>query len=236
MIAADQSPGPVEILPLVVGPDASIDETSIVVDRPGAEACAGRVTAMVLADQGERRARALLAAGAKLVYVGAAALRDAGVIERLVAEFGARRIGVHVPAKRMEVRWTLDAESNADFKVMAPSILRPSWEILDAGGVRTGTLAPWWIGEMFKRGASAALVQVDVRDDWDLECCAALAEQCGPALRLGPLADEGADVRALVTFGKIRGIVVPARSHPAALEALAGLQRKAREASAEAAA
>ena len=100
-------------------------------------------------------ARALLLAGAPCVFIGEAALRDSALVEALVAEFGSKRIGLYVPVRRMQVNWSMDAVSNADFRVMTPSVCEPCWEILRADGSRSGTHAGWWIGEMFRLGASA---------------------------------------------------------------------------------
>jgi hypothetical protein len=182
-------------------------------DGPDLPADLSAVCGLLLPAQGEARARELLARGSPRVYVGEAALLDSGVIERLVREFGSQRIGVYVPARRMGVSWSLDSVSNADFKVMTPSVCEPCWEILTAEGRRTGTIASWWIGEMFRRGASAALVRADIRDDGDLNVCATLAEQCRERLWIGPLEDEDSRFAEWVSLGRVTQLAVPEASY-----------------------
>jgi hypothetical protein len=184
-------------------------EPAFLFDGPDLPADLSAVCGVLLPGKGEDRARELLARGSPQVYVGEAALLDSGVTERLARDFGPQRIGLYVPAKRMGVSWSLDTVSNADFKVMTPSVCEPCWEILMADGRRTGTIASWWIGEMFKLGASAALVRVDVRDDADLNICATLAEQCGERLWIGPLEDEDSRFAEWVSLAKVSRLAVP---------------------------
>jgi hypothetical protein len=187
-------------------------------DAPGAVfACDGPdlgndlapLAGVVLPAEGEARAAALLDTGAVRVFVGDAALRDAGVVERLVSRFGGERIGVYVPARRMEVGWSFETVSNADFRVVTPSVCEPCWEILRADGSRSGTRVHWWLGEMIKRGVSATLVRVDIRDDADLNVCAGLVEDFGERLWLGPLADPAPALADWVAYGKLARIVLP---------------------------
>ena len=165
---------------------------------------------IVLPCEGEQRADALLAAGAACVLVGEAALLDSTLVERLAARHGAARIGVYVPARRLEAQWSFDTTSNADFKVVTPSVCEPTWEVLRADGGGTGALAGWWIGEMIKRGASLALVRADIRDDADLNICAGLVEDCGERLWLGPLSDPAPRLDEWIAYGQLRQIVLPA--------------------------
>lgn len=165
--------------------------------------------AIILTTAGEARAEALLAAGAACVLVGEAALLDSTLVERLAARHGSARIGVYVPARRLEARWSFDTTSNADFRVVTPSVCEPTWEVLRADGGGTGALAGWWIGEMIKRGASLALVRADIRDDADLNICAGLVEDCGERLWLGPLDDPAPRLDEWAAYGQLRRIALP---------------------------
>ncbi|MCK7497456.1 MAG: hypothetical protein MZW92_46675 [Comamonadaceae bacterium] len=130
----------------------------------------------------------------------------------LSREFGRERIGVHVPAARMQVSWSMDTVSNADFKVMRPSVCEPNWEVLMADGSRTGVHASWWIGEMMKRGAGPVMVRVDIEDDADLNLCAGLVEQCGERLWLAPLTRQPPQVSDWIEYGHARNW--PSRATP----------------------
>jgi hypothetical protein len=226
---------PVTVRCIAAGLPTPGTEPVFLFDGPDFPADPSTVCGVLLPDQGEARARELLARGSPQVYLGEAALLDSGVIERLVRDFGSQRIGVYVPAKRMGVSWSLDAVSNADFKVMAPSVCEPCWEILMADGRRTGTIAVWWIGEMLERGAAAALVRADIRDDADLNICATLAGQCGERLWIGPLDDEDARFAEWVGLAKVSRLAVPenvyhANEQLAALRSAVSAPPAAREA------
>ncbi|MBI3140314.1 MAG: hypothetical protein HYZ19_00450 [Rhodocyclales bacterium] len=164
---------------------------------------------LILARAGEAQARQLLSAGAPRVFLGEAALRDATLVERLAAAFGGERIGVYVPARRMPVNWSMDTVSNADFRVLTPSVCEPCWEILTAEGLPTDTHAAWWIGEMFERGASRALIRVDPADDADLNILAGLTEQWGERLWVAPRAAADPDLQAWVELAGVRRLAVP---------------------------
>lgn len=166
-----------------------------------------RIEGVVMPDGDGAHARKLLQAGAPRVFIGEAALRDSALVEALVAEFGGKRIGLHVPVRRMRVDWSMDAVSNADFRVMTPSVCEPCWEILRSDGSRSGTHAGWWIGEMFKLGASSALLHADMRDDADLNILAGLTERWGERLWLAPLDDPAPDFAAWVELGGVRQLV-----------------------------
>lgn len=187
---------------------------------------------VVLRAAGRERARDLMARGAALVLLGEAALLDSSLIETLVGEFGADRVGVWVPARRMEVNWALDITSNADFRCVTPSYAKPAWEVLKSDGSRSGTEAGWWLGQMLERGASLALLGVDIAGDTDLNLCAELVEQFGSGLWLTPLANPGADLLPWIQFGQARNLAIPESEHydEAALTAL----RQALEPAAEA--
>ena len=153
---------------------------------------------------GEAGIRAILDAGAQLVFIGEDALLDGTLVERLASEYGGGRIGLHVPVRRMQVSWSMDIDSNADFRVMTPSVCEPCWEILRADGSGSGTHAAWWLGEMFRLGASQALIQVDMADDTDLNILAGLTERWGDRLWLAPLTDPAPDFSAWVELGGAR--------------------------------
>lgn len=175
---------------------------------------------VVLRSAGKERVRELLARGAQRVLVGEAALLDGSLIETLAGEFGPGKVGVWVPARRLEVSWSLDLYSNADFKCVTPSHVKPAWEVLTGDGARSGTYAGWWLGQMLERGAALALLGVDIADDIDLNLCAELVEQFGDRLWLTPLAAPAADLLPWVTYGRARQLVVPDSCDDAALLAL----------------
>ncbi|PWB51979.1 MAG: hypothetical protein C3F18_08650 [Nitrosomonadales bacterium] len=164
---------------------------------------------IVLRHAGGERACELVARGAERVLIGEAALLDSSLIETLVKALGAEKVGVWVPARRMEVNWSLDLYSNADFKCITPSHVKPAWEILKSDGSRSGTDAAWWLGQMLGRGASLALLGVDIADDTDLNLCAELEEQFGSQLWLTPLAVAEADLLPWIVFGLARNLVIP---------------------------
>lgn len=178
-------------------------------DGPAVEGTLAALAGVVLPVECEARAVALLEAGAARVFVGEAAIRDSGVIGRLAGRFGSARIGVYVAARRMEVAWSFETVSNADFKGVTPSICEPCWEILRADGSRSGIRAPWWLGEMIKLGAAAALLRVDIVDDTDLNLCAGLVEDLGERLWLGPLDHAEPALADWVAYGRLERIVLP---------------------------
>ena len=163
-----------------------------------------RLSGMLPPEGGEAGIRAILDAGAQLVFIGEDALLDGTLVERLASEYGGGRIGLHVPVRRMQVSWSMDIDSNADFRVMTPSVCEPCWEILRADGSGSGTHAAWWLGEMFRLGASQALIQVDMADDTDLNILAGLTERWGDRLWLAPLTDPAPDFSAWVELGGAR--------------------------------
>lgn len=189
---------------------------------------------VVLRAAGRERARELMARGAARVLLGEAALLDGNLIETLVGEFGADRVGAWVPARRLEINWALDIISNADFRCVTPSYARPAWEALKSDGSRSGAEAGWWLGQMLERGASLALLGADIADDTDLNLCAELVEQFGSRLWLTPLASPGADLLPWVRYGQARNLVIPDIEHydEAALAALRQALAPAAEAAA----
>jgi hypothetical protein len=163
----------------------------------------------VLPCQGEARARGLLEMDSPRVFLGAAALTDSGIVERLAGIYGSERIGVFAPVVRMEVAWALEVQSNADFKTVAPSRCQPAWEIVDADGRRTGTDVHWWLGAMFERGASSAIVQVDILDDDDLNICAELIERFGTKVWCTPRSATANNFDDWIRWGKVARLALP---------------------------
>jgi hypothetical protein len=200
---------------------SDVGEDDFVVDDDGAEAVASLCAGVILASGDEQRAATLLAAGANCVFVGEAALADSTVIDRLVAAHGAGRIGIYAPLRRQNVSWSFETVSNADFKTVCPSHCEPAWEVLRADGSGTGTLAAWWLKAMRDLGASHFLVQVDIRDDTDLNLCAGLVEDLGSALWLGPLLDTAPRLADWIDYGRCRQIVLPAAAYAERADLLA---------------
>ncbi|HEX8987944.1 MAG TPA: hypothetical protein VF816_08285 [Rhodocyclaceae bacterium] len=176
---------------------------------------AAALEAAVLPSQDESRACALLEMGAPRIYLGEAALLDSGVVARLVARYGSDRIGVYAPCRRMEVSWSLETKSNADFKVVTPSICEPTWEVLLADGTPTGTIASWWLGAMIAFGAGSALLRADIGDDTDLNICAGLMETYGKRLWLSPLSRAPHSFGDWVRWGKATRLAVDRATYEA---------------------
>ncbi len=200
---------PVAVRRLTEALPATDCEPVFLCDRNLIPADPRRIEGIVMPDGGKDRIHAILNAGAPRVFIGEAALREGALIGELSAEFGSGRIGLYVPVRRMQVNWNMDSVSNADFTVMAPSVCEPCWEILRADGTRSGTHAAWWIGEMFGLGACAALVQVDIEDDADLNILAGLTERWGERLWLAPLNETNPDLEAWVHLGGAARLAVP---------------------------
>ncbi|MBL0354185.1 MAG: hypothetical protein IPP03_16585 [Dechloromonas sp.] len=190
--------------------DENIGE-QFVFDAPGLTDFKNREASVVLPVGNEERAETLLTAGASRVLVGEAALSDSKVISRLAAKFGAERVGLCVPVRKLAVDWSFETVSNADFKVVTPSLCEPTWEILRADGIGTGTHVEWWIGEMLARGAQTVLVLADIRDDTDLNLCASLVEKLGERLWIAPLSDSEPPLAEWIEFGQVRQLALPTK-------------------------
>ena len=172
----------------------------------------------------EARLREWLNACDGRVYLGDAALLDAELIGRLAAEFGGERIGVYLPARRVEVSWSMDIVSNADFRVVTPSYCQPAFEVLLANGGRTCTLLTWWLGVMFEKGATSALLHLDLADDTDLNIAAGLVEEHGERLWFAALNPAAADFEQWVRWGQVRRLAlggVTRASNPSLIALLA---------------
>lgn len=165
---------------------------------------------VVLRAGGRERAIELAGRGAVRVLIGEPAVLDSELIKTLSDELGTEKVGVWVPVRRRHISWTMDIVSNADFRCLTPSYGKESWEVLMNDGSGTGTDADWWIGQMFERGASQALVGADIKDDIDLNNCAGLVELFGASLWVTPLLDPEADMLPWVQFGQVSNLVVPA--------------------------
>jgi len=164
---------------------------------------------VLLTDQPESMANALLNAGASRVYLGEQALFDSSVVTRLVDQFGAERVGLQVPVQRQSVSWSFETESNADFNVVTPSLCEPVWEVLRATGESSGVRAEKWLNAMLRHGISSVLVRADIRDDADLNLCAGMVESLGEKLWVAPLNDPAPPLADWVAFGQVRQLVLP---------------------------
>ena len=188
--------------------DAELDE-QFVMDGATLTEHADSCAAIVLADGKEARAHALLDAGARRVLIGEAALIDGAIIERLAEKYGKQRVGLYVPVSMLAVDWSFETVSNADFKVVTPSICEPTWEILRADGSGTGTHADWWIGQMLARGAQMVLLRADIKDDTDLNLCAGLVEKLGDQLWITPLPNTTPPLSEWIEFGRVGQLALP---------------------------
>lgn len=165
---------------------------------------------VVLDAESEATAAALLSAGASRVFVGEAAWLDGGSVPRLLKRFGAARIGLHVPVRRQSVSWSFETESNADFRVVTPSLCEPAWEVLKADGESSGIRAKTWIEEMLRSGVQTVLLRADMGDDADLNLCADMVETLGSKLWLAPLHDVAPAIADWINYGQATQIALPA--------------------------
>lgn len=164
---------------------------------------------VVLGVESEATAAALLNAGASRVFVGEAALFDDGLVPRLLQRFGAARIGLHVPVRRQPVSWAFETESNADFRVVTPSLCEPAWEVLRTDGESTGVRAKAWLGELPQSGVQTVLLRADIGDDADLNLCADMVETFGDKLWLAPLHDAAPAIADWIRHGQATRIALP---------------------------
>ena len=185
-------------------------EAQFLFDGPTVDNCALSCAGIVLPDGSEARAEYLLAAGAKQVLIGETALLDSGSIERLVEKYGKERIGLYVPVRNLAVDWSFETVSNADFKVVTPSLCEPTWEVLRADGSGTGTHAEWWIGQMVERGIQTVLLHADIENDIDLNLCAGLVEKLGEQLWVAPRTNCAPPLADWIAFGQVRQLALPA--------------------------
>lgn len=164
---------------------------------------------VVLGAESEATATSLLDGGAQRVFIGEAALRDSGVVERLLQRYGASRIGLHVPVQRQSVSWSFETESNADFSVVTPSLCEPTWEVLHANGESSGVRAAAWMEAMRQLGVQTLLMRADICDDTDLNLCAGMVETLGNTLWVAPLHDAAPPIADWIRFGQATQIALP---------------------------
>lgn len=164
---------------------------------------------VVLGAESEAIATALLDSGISKVFVGEAALRDAGVVDRLLKRFGAARLGLHLPVQRQAVSWSFDTVSNADFRVVTPSLCEPAWEVLKADGAPSGIRANVWLDDMLQRGVQSVLLRADIADNTDLNLCAGMVETLGSKLWIAPLRDAAPPIADWISFGQATQIALP---------------------------
>lgn len=165
---------------------------------------------VALGPETEEDACKLLLAGAQRIFLGEAAMRDSGVVTRLVKRFGSLRIGLHVAVQRQAVSWSFETESNADFNVVTPSLCEPTWEILKADGLSTGVRAIPWIEAMLQHGVGTVLLRADLHDDADLNLCAGLVETAGDRLWVGPRTESPAALADWVELAHVTRLALPA--------------------------
>jgi hypothetical protein len=166
---------------------------------------------VVLQSGSEERARSLLQRGAARVLIGDAALADRTLIARLAGEFGGARVGLFVRARRRPNRWSFDTTSNADFKIVAPSVCEPVWDVLRADGSASGFGAGRWIDAMAACGAATALVQVDIDDDADLNIAAGVVERLGEHACFTPATQATPALYDWMRYAGVRSIALAPR-------------------------
>lgn len=174
-------------------------------------------TTLVLERAGLARARLRLAAGARQVLFGDAALDDPAIVARAVREFGAPRVGVWLPARRAPVSWAMDSFSNGDFKCMVPSNPQARWDVLRSDAEPAGIDVQACMERVLALGAATVLVGIDMQDERDLDLCAGLVERFGRRLWLTPLQERAADLAPWIEWGQMRQLVLPDRPDCAAV-------------------
>lgn len=167
------------------------------------------------------RLDALIGAGAQEVLVGEAALRDPRLVRDGLERHGAGRIGIWLPVRLTQTRWSLDRHSNADFSfVSIPTPIR-RWVVLRSDGTASEVDALWWAGEQLKAGCSRILLSIPEPQDDDLLPTAELAELAGERLWLDTGSADPAELRFWVKYGHAHRLVLPPGSDLG--KAMAGL-------------
>lgn len=176
-------------------------------DETGTPVCNG---AHVVMERGAlARIETLLAAGARRVLLGEKALLDTALVQDAIERFGARRIGLWLPARRMAVSWSINRESNADFSFIMPTCPVPRWELLLADGTGTGTDAAWFAREMARQGVEQLVLSLHQSAPDDLGICAELCADLGERLWLTVAAGQ-VDYTEWIGCGGVRQLIVNA--------------------------
>lgn len=167
------------------------------------------------------RLRTLFAQGAAEVLVGEGALRDPRLVRDGLAGQDPARIGIWLPVRLTQTRWSLDRTSNADFSfVSIPAPIR-RWVVLRDNGSASDVDALWWATEQLKAGCSRILLSIPEPEDDDLAPTAELAELAGERLWVDTGSADPAELRFWVKYGQVRRLVLPPASD--LHQALAGL-------------
>lgn len=210
--------------------DTAAFAAPLVFDTEQPLAAPATCTGVVAARADEARLAQLLEQGFARVFVGDAALADPEVISRLARRYGGGRLGVYARVRRMANQWSFDTVSNADFRIVAPSVCEPAWEVLRSSGEVGATHAHHWLERMARRGAHMVLLHTDLHDDADLNLCAGLVELFGDAVCFAPADDENPRLDEWVRYGQVRRIALPPalyRRREALLAAPDGVQEAA---------
>ena len=157
------------------------------------------------------RIETLIEAGASQVLIGETALQDSNIVKELISEYG-KRIGIWLPVRRASTNWSLDSESNADFRFVSFSRPQPRWLVLRADGSFTDVDALWWAEEMLKAGCSSVMVSVKEPEDDDLLACAEMSEIAAEHFWLDTGSIDIEELRFWVKYGHAHQLVVPAES------------------------
>jgi len=156
---------------------------------------------------------ALMAAGARQVLIGEAALLDSKLVSDVVKQYGGECIGIWLPVRRASANWSLDRESNADFSFVSISTPLARWMALRNDGSLTDVDALWWAGEMLKAGCSSVMVSVDDPQDDDLLACAEMSEIAADHFWLDTGSADVEELRFWVKYGHVQQLIVPAESN-----------------------
>lgn len=169
---------------------------------------------VVLGCETEAQAAQLLQTGARQVFVGQAALDDPLLLTRLLQRFGQGRVGLHLPVRRQPVNWSFETTSNADFKVVTPSLCEPVWEVLRSDGSATAVRAKTLLQAAVGQGVDDLLLRVDMADDTDLNLCADMVETFARRLWVAPLTVNTPQALPWVDwveFGQVTQLALPAK-------------------------
>ena len=183
---------------------------------------AARGVCVVIDEASIGHAQALLRAGAPMAFIAATSTTSLEHVARLAGDAGSQHVGVFIDAAPMEVRWHLDSESNADFRTLVPSMPEACWELLDARADRTGIRVDACLRRAFERGATAAIVRVELGEprDSDLNVCAGLVERFGQRIWIAPRDATPCSLEPWIRYAGASRFVLPPEWHAAAVLAL----------------